>query len=107
MNINGRDVGLVYTVGVLCNIADYMKDNPDVSGVRLTVFAAVEMSKAYCAIHGGEPLTEAEVLAMPGSKFQELDETIKAVQENDSEQTVETEPVKEKGKKKDAAEKQD
>lgn len=106
MNINGKDYGFVYTIGVMCKMADYFSANPDVNGARAIVFTAIEMSKAYCEIHGGEPLTEEELMKAPGSKFEELDKTIKAVQASDSEQSVQTEPVKEKGKKKDAEEKQ-
>lgn len=106
MRINGRDIGFTYTIGVLCDVADYLKAHPDCTNVTLTLYAAVEMSKAYCAINGGEPLTEKELKALPGQMYKELEETIMAIQAADSEPSIETEPVKEKGKKKEAEEKQ-
>ena len=106
MNINGRDIGFTYTIGVLCAMTDWMKEHPDATGVRVVLFTAVEMNKAYCAIHGGEPITEAELMTLPGGRFEELEKTVMAIQAADSETSVETEPSKEKGKKKAEEEKQ-
>lgn len=104
MQINGREVGLTYTIGVMCEIGDYVKKHADASNVDVLVTCLIEMSKAYCAVHGGDPVTKEEIKSLPGSMYEQLQAEVLAIQEGDSATTVETKPVK--GKKKELPEKQ-
>lgn len=95
--INGREIGLYYSVWAHCEYSDWLlKNQEDRSFSSGIVTEAVIMSKAYCKEHGGEPLTAKEILDLPACVFYDL---LKAVQEQekaDSTRTVEVEEEPEK-----------
>ena len=80
MEINGKPVNLFYSVGAKCeidlaalmsnckNVGDMLKKLP----TEAMLAAAVAMSKAYCTAYGGDPITRAEIEALPVSQFDAL-----------------------------------
>ena len=99
MRINGREIGLLYTIGAFCDYNDYLVANPEVSIARANMQKAVIMSKAYCEVNGGEPLTLEEVKKLPVYVIDELFPAIQAAEKAGTERTVETQEKKDQGKK--------
>lgn len=98
MKVNGREINFAYTVGVWCDINDYVTANPDVSAATANVFKAVYMNKAYNEIHGlSNPLTVEEIRALPASVMFEMLELMKAAEKKGTERTVEAEEKKGSG----------
>lgn len=104
MIINGREIGFKYTIGVLCDISEYVAANPNVINANVMIKTAVEMSEAWCEEHGGDPLTIDEIRKLDGRLYEELEKAVTKATEKDSKTEIEIEAPKEKGKKKDGAE---
>ena len=95
LEINGREIGLTYTVGAHCEFQDWIvKRGKDVSADHGVVQKALIMSKAYCEKNGGSPLTYEEVKDLPFYVLLELAEAVAKQEAKDSERTVETEEPK-------------
>lgn len=82
MKIDGRDVGLLYTLGADCDIDDEMQK------IGVTDFAAMIerlgvvkayakiaaiLNKWYCLKNGGEPISETEILCAPAGDITGLE----------------------------------
>lgn len=96
MEINGRFYGFLWSIGAYCDYSDYVVSHGEVSVARANIEKAAIMSRAYCAANGGDPLTVAEINALP---MYELDALMAAVGEAESagnERTVESEEKKRK-----------
>jgi len=96
ITINDREVGLFYSVWAVCEFNDWIVEHPDRSYASATVQKAVIMSKAYCDVHGGKPLSVSEILNLPAYVFNELMEAVAEQEKLDSTRTVVTETVTEK-----------
>lgn len=104
MQINGREIRFAYTVGAYLNISDALSKNQNLSLTRSKLIITLEMSKAYCKIHGGEPLKEEEITDLPAYVLEELMEAAEAQRKIDMKQTVEAkEPKGKKGKNAESA----
>lgn len=104
MEINGREVGLFYSVGAHCAYSEYIIKNPEESVSTAIIQKAMIMNKAWLEARkkAGEtdlpaPLTREELFSLPMYVLNELTEAITAQEKADSEVTVETEEPK--GKK--------
>lgn len=95
MKINGREVGFLYTVGVFCDINDYVVANPDVSAATAELEKAVFMNRAYNQVHGIEDgLTVEELRACPLYVLAELREAMKKAEEEGLQRSVEAQEKK-------------
>lgn len=86
MTINGREIGLMYTIGVHCDYSDFLIKNPDVSVAAALIEKAVLMNKAYLDASGSHtaPLTREELRGLPFWQFAELSNAIKKQEAEDS-----------------------
>lgn len=91
LEINGREIGLSYSVWAHCEFNDWVVKNAERSYVSAIVQKAAIMSKAYCRIHGGEPLTVKEILDLPEYVFEDLAIAVNDQEKADSTRTVEVE----------------
>lgn len=107
MVINGREIGLRYTVGVNIWMQEFALNEPDTPATRLYMLMAVKMSEAYARTNGGEALTEEELIDMDLEDFARIKDEIDVVMKLDSKTTVEAQEPKGKGKKKESAGKRD
>ena len=90
--INGREIGLAYTVKAHCDFTDWIvKHGQDVSADHALAQKAIIMSQAYCDKNGGKPLTLEELKDQPFYVLKELGEAVDEQELKDSERTVETE----------------
>ena len=91
LEINGRKIGLYYSVWAHCEFNDWVVKNAERSYVSAIVQKAVIMSKAYCDKEGGKPLTAKEILGLPEYIFEELAQAVMDQEKADSTRTVEAE----------------
>lgn len=104
MEINGKEVGFRYSVGVNIWLQELTIRDPDIPPTKMYMLLAVEMSKAYARANGTEALTEDELLEMDLQDFQAIMSEVDIMIKMDKKTTVEiAEP---KGKKKENAKKQ-
>lgn len=110
MIINGREVGLFYSVGAHCAYSEYLIKHPDESVSSAVIQKAVLMNKAWLDAQKKEgntdlpaALTRDELYSLPMAVLNELIKEIDAQEKADSEVTVETQEPKGK-KAKSAAE---
>lgn len=90
LEINGREIGLFYSVWAHCEWNDWILKNQDRSYASALVQKAVIMSKAYCDENGGKPLATKEILNLPEYVFEELSKAVMEQEAADSVRTVET-----------------
>lgn len=109
MEINGREVGLFYSIQAHCEYSEYLIKNPEESVAAAIIHKAILMNKAWLAAQKAEgvedlpkPLTREELGRLPVSVLNQLGEAIQKQEKKDSEVTVETEePKGKKGKSAD------
>jgi hypothetical protein len=89
MKINGKEYGFYYSVGAVCDFNDWVVKNPERSYSSAVMQKAVVMSKAYCKVHGGTPLTLKELVDLPAYVLTDLDNALAEQEKKDSERTVE------------------
>ena len=87
--VNGKEYGFYYSVWAHCELNDWIVKNPERSYASAIVQKAVIMSKAYCKVHGGTPLTPKDLADLPVYVFSELDAALAEQEKADSERTVE------------------
>lgn len=85
MKINGKSVGMLYSIGADCDIDDLMQAHgvndfgslTERLGVAKTYAKLGEiLSRWYCNAHSGEPLTEKDFLLLPAAQLQELEQAV-------------------------------
>lgn len=107
MQINGREVGFRYTVQAHIDSTEFAQKNPEAALARIYAMLAVTCSQSWARIHGGQALTEEEVLELDFDTFSKIRDEIDAQITTDSKTTVEAAEPKGKGKNaKSVAEKQ-
>ena len=107
MEINGKPVNLFYSVFVKCEMdrlvmTSGLRDINKLLAVMPTETVtdmAAAMSKAYCDINGGEPITRDEIMRLPVAQITELDNLVAEAMRIGSETTVTTEEPKGKNAK--------
>ena len=110
MEINGKKVDLFYSVGAKCeldraaitsgckNVGDMLTKLP----TEALLVSAVAMSKAHCTVHGGDPITRADIEALPAAQFEELSGLISEAINEGSSTSITTEEPKGKNAKRAA-----
>ena len=102
MNINGKEIGLRYTVGCAAWFAEYVNAHQDEAVISIYAKLMPKMNEAYVRTYGGETITEDEIMDMDFSEMMEVKEELEAIIKCDSKTTVEVaEPKGKKGKKND------
>lgn len=102
MRINGKEIGLAYTVGAYCDINDYVVANPEVSAATANLYKAVYMNRAYNEMHGSsDSITVEELRGLTLWELEDLLNAMKEAEQAGSTRTVETEEKK-RGKKDEA-----
>lgn len=97
LKINGREIGLYYSVWAHCEYNDWLLKNQEERSFSSGILnEAIIMSKAYCRVHGGTPLTAKEILDLPAYEFHELLVAVQEQEKADSVRTVEVEDSQEK-----------
>ena len=99
IEINEKEYGLYYSVWAHCEFNDWVVANGEKSYVHAIIQKAVIMSKAYCDVHGGTPLSPKELMGLPSYVFTELAVAVEEQEKADSARTVETKEVKSKNAK--------
>ena len=92
--VNGREIGLFYSVWAHCEYNDWIVKNQNTSVVRAIIQKAVIMSKAYCDVNGGKPLDPKEIMSLPEYVFEDLVDAVTEQEKTDCERTVEAEEPK-------------
>lgn len=106
MVINGREIGLFYSVGAHCAYSDYLIKNPEDSVSSAIIQKAILMNKAWLDTRkqAGETdlpkaLTRDELYALPMAVLNQLADEVAAQEKADTEVTVEVaEPKGKNGK---------
>lgn len=101
MQINGREVGLFYSVGAHCAYSEYLIKHPEDSVSSAIIQKALLMNKAWLEARKREgdtdlpkPLTRDELNMLPMAVLNQLADEVAAQEKADSEVTVEAETRK-------------
>lgn len=106
MIVNGKELKMFYSIGAKCEIDEIMlnADAPDLptyiakyGGTKADIMYAAAMSRAYCEAHKEEelePITEAELKAIPFNDFSQLDAEVSKALGLGQTTSVEAEPPK-------------
>lgn len=107
LHINGREIGLMYTIGVHCDYSDILIKKPDISVAAALIEKALLMNKAYLDATRSQaaPLTREELRAMPFWQFTELTNAIKEQENEDSRIQIHTKEPEDQKKNAGSAEK--
>lgn len=101
MKINGREIGLFYSVGAHCELDDFIVQHPNISETHVRVQEAVILNHAYHLAHPEDktaPLTTEEILSLPNAVLDNLVREVAQKELEDSGLTVETEETEDTGK---------
>ena len=99
MNVNGREVRFLYTIGAYCDLNDFVVANPELSAATANLHKAVFMNRAYNDAHGvseADNITVEELKALPAYLMIDLMEELKKAEEAGTKRTVEAEEKKRK-----------
>lgn len=95
MQINGRDVNFLYTVGAYCDYSDWLVSlgTKGASAARGIIRLAVAMNKAYNEVNDvqGDPVTVRELESLPAYVFEELREEVEKAEQEGKKRSVEEE----------------
>ena len=92
MQINGKELGMAYTVGAHVEWQNWIVANSEKSLVQAKLESVIIMHKWWCLqnkIPEKERVTREEILAQPNSIFDEMTDLAEAIMKNDKEVTVE------------------
>ena len=98
MIIDGKEYGLLYSIGARCDYDDFVMANQEkmYSYTHGLIMRAVFMSRAYAAANGGDALTYEQIRALPNRELDILMDEMNKQIEIDSKVTVEAEESKPK-----------
>lgn len=98
MKVNGKDIGLLYTVGVLCDHQDWNAQNPKKPATSGLVKLEL-MSRAYAARHNTKDyVTVAELQQLMPYELEELLKEAVEAEKAGTERKIETVEVSKKNK---------
>lgn len=99
--INGREVGLMYTIGVHLDYSDFLIKNENISTAEAIIEKAVLMNAAYLAANGIQnisPLTREELRALKFYQFKEILDAVKEAENRDTQIQIHTKEPEESRK---------
>ncbi len=94
MKINGKELGLAYTVGAHCEWDSYIVKNQQTAVSEAQIERIMIMHRAWCRankVPDAQKVTRDEILSQPNRIFDEMVNLAEATAKADSEVTIEAE----------------
>ena len=103
MEINGKKVGLYYSIGADCDLEDEMEKVAcptwpafleRLGTVQAYMKVAVILNKWYCLVYGGEKISEKDILSLPAGAMNDLFSSVDKAMEEGKKNNIKAKPVK-------------
>lgn len=103
MEINGKKIGLFYSIGADCDIDEEMEKVgcptwaaflERLGTVKAYIKIAVILNKWYCLKYGGDPINEKDLFLLPAGQMEQLWRSVDKAMAEGKKNDIKAKPVK-------------